>query len=139
MLKPVPLKDYVKDECKLNSSSHLYFCDFVWGFKQVCKLVPKNPAYKTATLCPIQGHPWSYKFATGAVLHFKMQGICIIKQIFLFMTYWESVKHLYYVRNLMVDIQTQIEVEIKLKSWIDLLGLSFHLKDQKIFFHPVFV
>ena len=35
----------------------------------------------------------------------------------------------------MVDIQTQIEIDqlkIKLQSWIVLLGLSFHLKDQKI-------
>ena len=64
-----------KNKIKLNSSSHLYFCDFIWGFKQVCKLMPKNPAYKTATLCPIQGHPWPYEFATGAVLRFKMQGV----------------------------------------------------------------
>ena len=58
------------------------------------------------------------------------------------MAYSESYKYLYFIRILMVDIQTQIEIEwyeIKLQSWIVLLGLSFHLKDQKIFFHPVFV
>ena len=104
---------------------------------RVCKPVPKNPGYKTTTSYPIQGHPWPYEVTTCTVLHFKIQGYLLFNRLFFFMAYSESYKYLYFIRILMVDIQTQIKIEwfeIELQSWIVLLGLSFNVKDQKDIF-----